>query len=97
MTQTPVTVGVSNGNYVEIKEGVSDGETVYVVVVEEETTVGGILAGLFGTQQVNAPSGMPGGFGSGSGGSGFQGFGDGGSFERPSGSGGSGRPGSRGD
>ena len=97
MTETPVTVGVSNGNYVEIREGVSDGETVYVVVVEEETTVGGILAGLFGSQQVNAPSGMPSGFGGGSGGSGFPGFGDGGSFERPSGSGGSGMPGGRGN
>ena len=97
MTETPVTVGVSNGNYVEIRAGVSDGETVYVVKVEEETTVGGILSGLFGSQQVNPPSGgMPSGFGSGSGG--FGGF-DSGSFpERPSGgSGGSGMPGSRGN
>ena len=74
MVETPVTVGVSNGNYVEIKAGVSDGETVYVVEKQEETTVGGILSGLFGSQQVNMPSGgMP---GSGS-------FG-GGSFQMPS-------------
>ncbi len=71
MVETPITVGVSNGNYVEIKSGVSDGETVYVVKKQEESTVGGILSGLFGSQQVNAPSGMPsGGFGGGSGGSG---------------------------
>ena len=58
MVETPVTVGVSNGNYVEIKSGVAAGETVYAVVKqEEESTVGGILAGLFGSQQVNAPSG----------------------------------------
>ena len=87
MVETPVTVGVSNGNYVEIKSGVSDGETVYVVKKQEESTVGGILAGLFGSQQVNMPS-APSGFGGGSGGSGFGGFGGGsgsGGFEMPSG------------
>ena len=69
MVETPITVGVSNGNYVEIKSGVSDGETVYVVVKqEEESSVGGILAGIFGGQQVNAPSMPSGGFGGGSGG-----------------------------
>ena len=30
MYEQSVTVGLSNGNYVEIKSGVSDGETVYV-------------------------------------------------------------------
>lgn len=94
MVETPVTVGVSNGNYVEIKEGVSEGETVYAVVKQEEdSTVGGILAGLFGTQQVNAPSGMPSGFGGGSGGSGGGGFSfPSGDFNPGSGSGGSGMP-----
>ncbi|MCR5297021.1 MAG: HlyD family efflux transporter periplasmic adaptor subunit [Clostridiales bacterium] len=94
MTETPVTVGVSNGNYVEIKAGVSDGETVYVVKKQEESTVGGILSGLFGSQQVNMPSGggMPGGgsFGGGD----FSGF-PGGSSDRPSGGSNSGTPGSR--
>lgn len=70
MTAQPVTVGVSNGNYVEIRSGVSEGQTVYVIEEQEEETVGGILAGLFGTQQVNPPSGgMP---GSGSDRGGFQ-------------------------
>ena len=94
MVETPVTVGVSNGNYVEIKEGVSEGETVYAVVKQEEdSTVGGILAGLFGTQQVNPPSGMPSGFSGGSGGSGGSGFSfPSGDFNPGSGSGGSGMP-----
>ena len=74
MTEQPISVGVSNGNYVEIKEGLSEGETVYVVAKTEESD-GGLFAGLFGTQQVNMPTG--GGFpsfgngdGSGRGGSG---------------------------
>ncbi len=63
MQETPVTVGVSNGNYVEIRSGVAAGETVYAVKKEEESTVGGILAGIFGSQQVNPPAANPGGFG----------------------------------
>ena len=66
MTEQPVTVGVSNGNYVEIKEGLSDGETVYKVAEkkEESSGIASVLSGLFGSQQVNQPtmpSGMPGG------------------------------------
>ena len=85
MATQAVTVGVSNGNYVEIKDGLESGQTVYVVAkVEEQSS--GLLSGLFGTQQVNMPSGgMPdfGGnmpdFGGGSGGSGNRpsGFGGG--------------------
>lgn len=55
MTEVPVTVGVSNGNYVEIRSGVSDGETVYAVQEKEETSMTSILASLFGSQRVNAP------------------------------------------
>lgn len=85
MVETPITVGVSNGNYVEIKSGVSDGETVYVVKKQEESTVGGILSGLFGSQQVNAPSGRPsGGFGFPSGDFTPGGSGGSGGSERPS-------------
>ena len=84
MAQQPITVGVSNGNYVEIKEGLADGDTVYVVAKKEESETG-LFAGLFGTTQVNAPAGgFPGGGGGGSG-SGFPNFGGGGN-------GGSGRP-----
>ena len=55
MTEVPVTVGVSNGNYVEIREGLSDGDTVYVEAAEEETSSGlsGLLSGLFGSRSVN--------------------------------------------
>lgn len=82
MTEQPVTVGVSNGNYVEIKEGLSEGETVYVAAkVEEKDT--GLFAGLFGTTQVNVPAG-------GGGGGSFANFGGGsrdggGGSSRPSG------------
>ena len=55
MAEQPVTVGVSNGNYVEIREGLSEGDTVYAVAKQEEST-GGLLSGLFGTQQVNPPA-----------------------------------------
>ena len=82
MTEQPITVGVSNGNYVEIKEGLTEGETVYVVAKTEESD-GGLFAGLFGTQQVNMPSGggnFP-GFGSGDG----SGRGGSGGSDRPSG------------
>ncbi len=54
MSEQSVTVGVSNGNYVEIKDGLKDGDTVYVEAAEEETTSGlsGLLSGLFGSQSV---------------------------------------------
>ncbi|MBQ3080002.1 MAG: HlyD family efflux transporter periplasmic adaptor subunit [Clostridia bacterium] len=41
-----VTVGVDNGNYIEIKSGIASGEMVYVEVEEEVTAASG-LAGLF--------------------------------------------------
>jgi formylmethanofuran dehydrogenase subunit D len=74
MEQVEVTVGVSNGNYVEIKSGVTSGETVYKVAEKEEQASGlaGLFSGLFGNTQVNRPgggSGFPGG------GSGFPGGG----------------------
>ena len=76
MVKQPITPGVSNGNYVEIREGLSEGETVYAIARKEESD-GGFFAGLFGTTQVNAPSG------------GFQGGGNrnGNGGNRPSGSG----------
>ncbi len=68
MESVPVTVGVSNGNYVEIKEGVTDGETVYAVAEKEEELTGlaGLFSNLFTNRQVNRPgrsgSGGSGGF-----------------------------------
>ena len=55
MEQVPVTVGVSNGNYVEIREGVAAGETVYKIAEkkEEATGLAALFSGMFTTRQVN--------------------------------------------
>ena len=60
MTLSPVTVGVSNGNYVEIKEGVASGETVYAVAKKDETATGlsALFSNAFGSQRVNPPMGQ---------------------------------------
>lgn len=53
LTEVPVTVGVSNGNYVEIKSSLKSGDTVYVQT-ETETASGieSMLSGIFGGQQM---------------------------------------------
>ncbi|MBR0368726.1 MAG: efflux RND transporter periplasmic adaptor subunit [Clostridia bacterium] len=56
-----VTTGVSNGNYIEITEGLSDGDEVYVEAKATETASKGLLGGLFGGAQFNQPQGGPGG------------------------------------
>ena len=63
LTQVYIKTGVSNGNYIEVTEGLSDGDEVYVEAEETETTAGtGLLGNLFGGQQMNQPQGgMPGG------------------------------------
>lgn len=54
LEEVPVEVGVSNGNYVEIKSGVSDGDTVYVQSkAEEGSAMAGILGNVFGSERVN--------------------------------------------
>lgn len=55
MEQVPVTVGVSNGNYVEIKEGVTSGETVYKVAekTQEPTGLAALFSGMFSNTRVN--------------------------------------------
>lgn len=57
LEEVPVEVGVSNGNYVEIVSGLSEGDEVYVEAKAEATASGlsGLLSGLFGSQQMNAP------------------------------------------
>lgn len=71
MTEKPITVGVSNGNYVEVKEGLNEGETVYAIAKTEENG-GGLFAELFGTTRVNMPGSggnrPSGGWGGGNGG-----------------------------
>ena len=65
LEKVPVEVGVSNGNYVEIKSGLKDGDEVYVETEIETASggLGGLMSGLFGTQQMTPPAGMGGGFG----------------------------------
>ena len=55
MIEVPVTVGVSNGNYVEIKDGIVPGETVYKVAAKEETPTGlaALFSNAFTNRQVN--------------------------------------------
>ena len=57
LEQVQVTTGVSNGNYIEITDGLSEGDAVYVEAKVTEEASGGLLSGLFGGQQFNAPSG----------------------------------------
>ena len=80
MQESPVTVGVSNGNYVEVKEGVSEGETIYAVAKEKEAgTMATLFSSRFGSQQINQNTqrnrnygNMPGGnFGGGAPGGGY--------------------------
>lgn len=92
---TYVKTGVSNGNYVEITEGLQSGDTVYVAVENTTDSFSSLLSGLFGGQQFNRQQG----FGNGSnrrnnnsgtdGGFSFPG-GNGGGFTPPTGGGGSG-------
>ncbi len=57
MTEVPVEVGVSNGNYVEIRSGVTSGEEVFAQTeMETESAVNSLFSSLFGGQQI-----MPGG------------------------------------
>ena len=57
MESVEVTVGVSNGNYVEIKSGLKDGDTVYAVAEKAQTATGlnALFSGMMSTQQVNRP------------------------------------------
>ena len=68
MEEVTVTVGVSNGNYVEIKDGVTAGETVYKIAEKEEEATGlaALFSGMFTNRQVNRPSRNGSGGGSGS-------------------------------
>ncbi len=84
LVEVPVEVGVSNGNYVEIKSGLKDGDQVYVEVeVEAEASgLASLMNGLFGGQQMMPGEGSrrnrdfsnfdPSSMGGGSGGNGTQ-------------------------
>ena len=55
MEEVTITVGVSNGNYVEIKAGVTAGETVYKIAEKEEEATGlaALFSGMFTNTRVN--------------------------------------------
>ncbi|MBR3019189.1 MAG: HlyD family efflux transporter periplasmic adaptor subunit [Clostridia bacterium] len=57
MTETPVTTGVSNGNYVEIKSGLKAGDSAYKEVKEADQSIASMLTSLFGTQRINSTGG----------------------------------------
>ena len=69
LKQVKVTLGVSNDNYVEIKSGLHEGDTVYVEAKAEETATG--FAAMFGTRnQFNQERGNRGNYGNNGGGNG---------------------------
>ena len=53
MVETEVEVGVSNGNYVEIRSGLESGEKVYAVSKTKEDTLNSVFSSLFTQQRVN--------------------------------------------
>ena len=57
LEEVPVDVGVSNGNYVEIKTGLQSGEKVYAVSKTKEDSLSSLLSGMFGQRQYNRPGG----------------------------------------
>lgn len=62
LNQVQVTTGVSNGNYIQITEGLDEGDEVYVEAKATESATASLLSSLFGGQQFNQPAGgMPGG------------------------------------
>ncbi len=87
LVEVPLEVGVSNGNYVEIKSGLKAGDQVYVQTETEAAASGlqSMLSGIFGGQSF-----MPGAGSYGSGGRGGSGGGtrDMTNFTMPGGSGG---------
>ncbi len=56
LEETEVEIGVSNGNYVEIRSGVESGEKVYAVSKQKEDSLNTLLTGLFGQQRYNRPN-----------------------------------------
>ena len=54
MEKTYIETGVSNGNYVEIKSGVSENDTVYAVTkTAASSALNSMLSGIFGGQRIN--------------------------------------------
>ena len=91
LKQVYVTTGVSNGNYIEIVDGLNEGDEVYAEAETQAVSgAASLFSSLFGGQQFNQPQGGPGGMQGGNfGGGNFErGNRDGSSGERPGWSGG---------
>lgn len=65
LEKVEVEIGVSNGNYVEIKKGLNADDVVFVEAPVVESASGGLLSGLFAGTNITAGGGMPGNFGGG--------------------------------
>lgn len=91
LEQVYITTGVSNGNYIEVVDGLNEGDEVYAEAETQAVSgAASLFSSLFGGQQFNQPQGGPGGM---QGGGNFErGSRDGNSGERPNWSGGE-RPG----
>ena len=72
LQQVYVATGVSNGNYIEITEGLSDHDTVYAQTKVKDSGSTNLLSSLFGGQQFNQPQGAPGGNRQGGNGGGYR-------------------------
>ena len=95
LEQVYVTTGVSNGNYIEIVEGLNEGDVVYAEAETQAVSgAASLFSSLFGGQQFNQPQGGPGGMPGGDfGGNAERGSRDGNSGERSGGFNGGERPG----
>ncbi len=62
LEQVYVTTGVSNGNYIEITDGLNEGDVVYAEAETQAVSgAASLFSSLFGGQQFNQPQGGPGG------------------------------------
>ena len=87
LEEVRVEVGVSNGNYVEIRSGLESGETVFAVSKTSEDSLNSLFASMFGQQRFNQGGGRNGTGIRNSDRQNWQGGGNTGTPQRPSGSG----------
>ena len=57
LEEVRVEVGVSNGNYVEIRTGLASGDRVYAVSKKTQDSLNAAFSGMFGQQTFNQPGG----------------------------------------
>ncbi len=57
LERVPVEIGVSNGNYVEIRSGLTEGETVFVESRAKEDSLNSLFSSMFSQQRFNRQGG----------------------------------------